>query len=125
MPAYTANHRLPYPIGTDRVASIDDTGKALAECLDTLIPDIRTGTVAISNVPRLGFAGLSVTFDRPLDSANYTILLTIGGSGNASPEQMTAVYSTGGKTNKGFYGRVRNNANSAQPCEVSYIAIHR
>lgn len=84
---------------------------------------IRVGKVSISNVPRLGFSGLAVTFDRPFSSSNYVVILTIGGSGNHSPELMTAVCSTSGKTNNGFFGRVRNNANSAQPCEVSYIAI--
>lgn len=123
MPAYTANHRLPYPIGTDRVASIDDTGKALAERLDTLIPDIRTGTVTISTVPRLGYQNFTVTLSPPMPNANYTVILTLGGSPHASPELMSAAVATNNRTASAFYGRIRNNANSAQGCEITYLAI--
>lgn len=37
MPATTTRHRIPYPVGGDRVSTLDDTGKAQAERIDTII----------------------------------------------------------------------------------------
>lgn len=124
MPGNTSKHRIPYPLASERVADYPTIARQAAEKVDTLLPkQQRAGKVTISSVGRLTYQNFTVTFNTPMPSTDYTIVLCLGGSGAYSPELMRAVYKTDNKRTNGFEGRVRNDGNSAQPCEVSYLVI--